>query len=214
MAPMLTAFAAPTGGAAFLGTALRKSMRKSLLTLALLAASAMAEARPNVDVLARTCNNCHGVGGVSVGASMPSIGGLPQAYLRSIMKQWKYGERDAITMSRIVKGFSDDEIDALAAYFAKQRWVPSPQPANAALVKKGQTVVGGNCEDCHGFTGSDPDVDVPRINGQWSKYMELELEKYRSKEFKMPHRKMSKAAHDMKPAEVPVAARYFGAQAK
>lgn len=189
-------------------------MRKSLLILAMLGAAGTASARPNVEVLARTCNNCHGVGGVSVGVSMPSIGGLPQAYLAGIMKQWKYGERDGVTMPRIVRGFSDDEIDGLAAHFARQRWIPSPQPANAVLVKKGRDVIGGNCEDCHGFTGSDPDVDVPRLNGQWSKYMELELEKFRSKEFKMPHRKMSKAAQDMKPAEVPVAARYYGAQAK
>ena len=214
MAPMLTAFAAPTGGAAFLGTARRKTMRKSLVTLALLGIAGTAAARPDVEVLARTCNNCHGVNGVSVGASMPSIGGLPQDYLRNIMKQWKYGERDAITMSRIVKGFSDDEIDALAAYFARQRWVASKQPVAGAALAKGKSVVSGNCEDCHGLTGSDPDVDAPKLNGQWSKYMELELEKYRSKEFKMPHRKMTKAAHAMKPADVSVAARYFSAQSK
>jgi sulfide dehydrogenase cytochrome subunit len=189
-------------------------MRKSLFTLALLAAAATADARPNVDVLARTCNNCHGVGGVSVGASMPSIGGLPQEYLRNIMKQWKYGERDGITMSRIVKGFSDDEIDALAAYFGKQRWVASKQPAGAPALAKGKSVVSGNCEDCHGLTGSDPDVDAPKINGQWAKYMELELAKYRSKEFKMPHRKMKKAAHEIKDAEVQPAARYYGAQSR
>src|SRR5512142_934728 len=99
-------------------------MRKSLLTFALLGFAGAAAARPDIEPLARTCNNCHGVGGVSIGLSMPSIGGLPQDYLRRIMKQWKYGERDSITMGRIVKGFSDDEIDALAAYFGKQRWTP------------------------------------------------------------------------------------------
>ena len=145
---------------------------------------------------------------------MPSIGGLPLEYLRSIMKEWKYDERSAITMNRILKGLSDDEIDALAAYFARQRWVPAPQPAAAALLTRGKSAIAENCEDCHGFTGSDPDVDAPKINGQWSRYMELELEKYRSKEFKMPHRKMKKAAQDMKPADVSAAARYFGAQSR
>ena len=189
-------------------------MHKSLLALALIGLTGTAMARADIEVLARTCNNCHGVGGVSVGASMPSIGGLPKEYLRSIMKEWKYDERSAITMNRILKGFSDDEIDALAAHFAKQRWVPAPQPAAAAVLTKGKSAVAENCEDCHGLTGNDPDVDAPKINGQWSKYMELELEKYRSKEFKMPHRKMKKAAQDMKPADVSAAARYFGAQGK
>ncbi len=189
-------------------------MTKNLLALALLGLSAAAAARDDIEVLARTCNGCHGVGGVSVGLSMPSIGGLPQKYLKNIMKQWKYDERSAITMNRIVKGLSDDEIDALAAYFAKQRWVPSPQPAAADLLAKGRSAVSENCEDCHGITGSDPDVDAPRINGQWAKYMELELLKYRDGKFKMPHRKMKKSAQDMKSADVPAAARYFGAQDK
>jgi sulfide dehydrogenase cytochrome subunit len=189
-------------------------MQKTLLALALVGLAGTAAARGDIEVLARTCNSCHGVGGVSVGISMPSIGGLPREYLRSIMKEWKYDERSAITMGRIVKGFSDDEIDALAAYFSRQPWVPAPQQAAAAMLSRGRSAISENCEDCHGFTGSDPDVDAPKINGQWSKYMELELAKYRSKEFKMPHRKMKKAAQDMKPADVSAAARYFGAQNK
>ena len=195
-------------------------MRTTLLALSLLAPlapfalSGAAAARDDIEVLARTCNACHGVGGVSVGLSMPSIGGLPRDYLKNIMKQWKYDERTSITMGRIVKGFSDDEIDALAAHFARQRWVPAPQPAAPEALAKGKAVMSENCEDCHGRTGSDPDVGVPRINGQWAKYMELELLKYRDDKFKMPHRKMKKAARDMKPADVQPAARYFGAQDK
>lgn len=189
-------------------------MNKTLLALALAAFSAAVAARGDIEPLARTCNNCHGVGGVSVGLSMPSIGGLPRDYLRNIMKQWKYDERSSITMGRIVKGFSDDEIDALAAYFARQRWVPSPQAVAAPVLAKGRSAIAERCEDCHGFTGSDPDVDAPKINGQWAKYMELELAKYRSKEFKMPHRKMKKAAHEIKDAEVQPAARYYGAQSR
>ena len=190
-------------------------MRKGVLAVALMwaAGSAMA-AGPDVSVLARTCNNCHGVGGVSAGLSMPSIGGLPRDYLAKIMKQWKYDERGAATMNRIVKGLSDDEINGLAAHFAKQPWVPSPQRVSVAALGKGKSVIKENCEDCHGATGGDPDEDAPKINGQWAKYMELELEKYRDEEFDMPHRKMKKTARKMKPADVPAAALYFGAQGK
>lgn len=189
-------------------------MRKQILSLVLLGLAGTAAARPDIEVLARTCNGCHGVGGVSASGPMPSIGGLPKEYLKRIMKQWKYGERTAITMDRIVKGFSDDQIDALAEYFAKQPWVPSPQPISAAALAKGKAAVSDSCRDCHGLTGNDPDVDAPKINGQWAKYMELELMKYRSDEFKMPHRKMKQAARDMKPEEVSAASRYFGGQGK
>lgn len=189
-------------------------MRKGAMAVALMWLTGSAMAGVDVEVLARTCNNCHGVSGVSVGTSMPSIGGLPRAYLANIMKQWKYDERGAATMNRIVKGFSDDEIDALAAHFAKKRWVPAPQKVGAALLEKGKGVISENCEDCHGLTGGDPDEDAPKINGQWAKYMELELEKYRDEGFKMPHRKMKKIVRKMKPADVPAAAHYFGAQGK
>ncbi|CAA6603021.1 putative Cytochrome c, class I [Rhodospirillaceae bacterium LM-1] len=189
-------------------------MRRIFLVLALVCLSFAAQARTDVTILARTCNNCHGVGGVSAGASMPSIGGLQRDYLRRVMKQWKYDERSAITMSRIVKGFSDDEIDALADYFAKQPWTPVVQKTSPEAMDKGLATVSKICTDCHGKAGSDPDVDAPNLNGQWARYMELELEKYRSGEFKMPHRKMKKAIHEASPADAAAAARYFGAQSK
>jgi sulfide dehydrogenase cytochrome subunit len=189
-------------------------MRKQMVAAALFWVAGSAMAAVDIEVLARTCNNCHGVNGVSAGASMPSIGGLPRTYLENIMKQWKYDERGAATMNRIVKGFSDDEINALAAYFAKKRWTPVPQKVSAVLLNKGKSVISENCEDCHGLTGGDPDEDAPKISGQWAKYMELELEKYRDEGFKMPHKKMKKTARKMKDGDLPAAAHYFGAQNK
>lgn len=191
-----------------------RTFPSALFVVAIAATPGVAAARGDIEPLARTCNGCHGVGGVSVGLTMPSIGGLPKSYLQKVMKQWKYDERLGITMPRIVKGFSDDEIDALAAWFAGKPWVPSPQQATAPVLDKGKSIVSENCEDCHGATGSDPDVGMPRINGQWAKYMEMEMEKYRSDLFRMPHRKMKRSAREMKEAEIPVAARYYGAQQK
>jgi len=82
--------------------------------------------------LANTCNNCHGMNGVSVGPSMPSIGGLSEAYLKNIMLQWKSGERYSATMGRLIKGYSDEQIAALATHFSKLPWTPwcsRPTPA-------------------------------------------------------------------------------------
>ncbi len=192
-------------------------MRKLILAAVLTAMTGTggtAWARGDIEILARTCNACHGVGGVSAGTTMPSIGGLPRDYLERVMKQWKYGERDGITMNRVVRGLSDDEIDALAAYFAAQPWVPSPQPAEDAVLTAGGKVVYEVCTDCHGLDGGDPDWDAPRLNGQWSKYLQLELEKYRSAEYLLPHRKMGKAVGEVEPTKASAAAVYFGAQGK
>lgn len=168
----------------------------------------------DIEPLARTCNNCHGVDGVSVGTTMPLIGGLPKDYLSRVMKEWKYDKRAAATMNRIVKGLSDDEIDALAAHFAAKRWRPVAQKTAAAGLSKGRAAVRDNCADCHGATGNDPDIGTPRLDGQWADYMALELEKYRDPEFAMPHRKMNKAIRQLEAGDFRPVSDYFGAQHK
>lgn len=189
-------------------------MRKLLLAVMLTGLTSTAAAQTKIEVLARTCNACHGTGGVSAGTSMPSIGGLPREYLKRVMKQWKYDERSSITMGRIVKGLSDDEIDALAAFFAGQKWTPAPQKAAADTLAAGEEAVRRVCTDCHGMKGSDPDVDAPPLDGQWARYMAIEVEKYLSPEFKMPHRRMGKAVDEVKATEAEAAVRYFGAQSR
>ena len=86
--------------------------------------------------LARTCNACHGVNGVSVGPSMPSIGGLPEAYLKNVMTQWKGDERYSATMGRHFKGYTEAELAALATYFSKLPFTTVVQKADAALLAK------------------------------------------------------------------------------
>jgi DNA-formamidopyrimidine glycosylase len=111
-------------------------------------ASAPTWAGPTED-LARTCNACHGMNGVSVGPSMPSIGGLPESYLKHMMIQWKTGERYSATMGRHFKGYSDEELASLAAYFAKLPWVPVVQTADPGTLAKGKAAT-DRCETCHG----------------------------------------------------------------
>lgn len=68
-------------------------------------------------VLAATCANCHGAGGVSP-SSMPSIDKLDAGALSSKLKGFRAGELEATVMTRIAKGYTDAEIDALGQYFS------------------------------------------------------------------------------------------------
>jgi sulfide dehydrogenase cytochrome subunit len=182
-----------------------------LLALLGLAAPALA-ADPNIEGLARTCNNCHGANGVSVGQSMPSIGGLSEAYLANTMLQWKNGERYSATMGRLIKGYTEAEISGLAAYFAKQPWTPVAQVTDAKLVALGKEAT-ERCATCHGDTGGTPDdADTPKLNGQWARYLELELMKYRDDAVTMPHKKMRNNARKLDEAGVKAAAEYFASQ--
>jgi cytochrome subunit of sulfide dehydrogenase len=71
--------------------------------------------------LAATCAACHGTAGRAVeGAAVPGLAGLPAAYLAENMKAFKSGTRMATVMPQIAKGYSDAQIEQLAAYFSAQ----------------------------------------------------------------------------------------------
>lgn len=187
---------------------------RSLVFLAVgLTASALAQAG-DISNLANTCNNCHGMDGVSVGLTMPSIAGLSEPYLKNMMQQWKSGERYSATMGRLVKGYNDEQIAALARYFSQLPWTPVVQKADVAVLAKGKDAT-DRCESCHGVTGGQPDdKDTPHLNGQWAKYLEMELMKYREDAVKMPHARMRKNAQKMGADDVKTAAEYYAAQPK
>jgi cytochrome subunit of sulfide dehydrogenase len=76
----------------------------------------------NLRALAATCANCHGTQGVAVpNASVPGMAGLPASYIAEQMKAFKAGTRPATVMHQLAKGYSDAQIDAIAAYYAAQK---------------------------------------------------------------------------------------------
>ncbi len=98
-----------------------------LFTTALLAlASAGAQAQDaralQQQALAATCATCHGTQGRAVeGAVVPGLAGLPAPYLADQLRTFKSGARPATVMHQLAKGYSDAQIDQLAAFFAAQK---------------------------------------------------------------------------------------------
>jgi cytochrome subunit of sulfide dehydrogenase len=75
-----------------------------------------------VKALAATCANCHGTNGKSVeGSAMPSLTGLSKDYIVSQMKAFQSGARPATIMHQLSKGYSEAQIEQIAAYFAAQK---------------------------------------------------------------------------------------------
>ena len=70
-------------------------------------------------VLANTCFSCHGTDGKSVG-DMPSIAGKSEDFITQKLKAFRSDELEATIMNRIAKGFTDEEIAALAKFFSGQ----------------------------------------------------------------------------------------------
>ena len=69
--------------------------------------------------LAATCANCHGTNGVSVG-EVASLAGRPKDELARKMQDFKAGRTPGTIMPQLAKGFTDEQIDVVAAWFALQ----------------------------------------------------------------------------------------------
>jgi cytochrome c553 len=70
--------------------------------------------------LAATCANCHGTNGQAVGDMKP-LAGVSAAKIVSMVADYKSGNQPATIMHQIAKGYTDDQIKLVAAYFAAQK---------------------------------------------------------------------------------------------
>lgn len=68
-------------------------------------------------MLANTCAGCHGTGGNSPGR-IPSIQGMSAEAVGSAMRRYKAGTRPSTIMGRIARGYTGEEIDAIASFYA------------------------------------------------------------------------------------------------
>ncbi len=75
-----------------------------------------------VRALAANCAACHGTDGhAAPGSPLTPLAGRPRQDIVQLMSQFKSGQKPATLMHQIAKGYSEAEIEALAAYFAAQK---------------------------------------------------------------------------------------------
>jgi len=99
---------------------------------ALLAAGAAAETQAQdasaARNLAATCFTCHGTDGRSVGGVPPGLAGRDKGEMLQTLKDFKAGKRPATLMHQQAKGYTDQQLELIAGYFAGTK----PGPAAAA----------------------------------------------------------------------------------
>ncbi len=81
---------------------------------------AMAEVSNHARNLSGSCAACHGTDGHSVNGT-PVLAGMDRKLFIAQMKAFKSGERSATVMHQHAKGYSDEEFELMADYFAAQK---------------------------------------------------------------------------------------------
>ncbi|MCC2110501.1 MAG: cytochrome c4 [Hyphomicrobiales bacterium] len=126
-------------------------------------------------MLSNTCNGCHGPDGTSAGPAAPTIGGTNKEYMVETMKAFRDGNRPSTIMQRIAKGYTDEEIELIAGYFAAKPFGrSSDQATDDALAAKGKEIYDNLCEDCHEDNGRAAE-DYAALAGQMMPYLRYEL---------------------------------------
>ena len=99
-------------------------MRSGVLVLALASLqAAAAEPVGSGARLAATCTACHGTAAVN-GNALPPLTGQSQEALLASLRAFKAGTRPATIMTQLAKGYTDEQLAQIAAWFAAQPGKP------------------------------------------------------------------------------------------
>jgi cytochrome c553 len=100
---------------------MQKTLLAAALALAPLAAAAQSPTAPAVARdLAAACAICHGTNGVNAGG-LPNLAGQPRDYIVQQLRDFRDGKRPATIMHQIAKGYTEEQYQQLAGFFAAQK---------------------------------------------------------------------------------------------
>jgi cytochrome c553 len=171
---------------------MRKKFQVSLMmVLAAISVAAMAQSAGPVavpkhvqDIITGRCALCHGPDGESASAVYPRLAAQHPDYLQKQLRDFRDGRRVSDPMSEMAKDLKDDDIAALAAFFASKK-AGGRQPGDVDLANVGKYIFNrGNgysgvaaCASCHGATGYGTEK-LPRLAGQHPAYIETQLKEF------------------------------------
>ena len=182
------------------------------LLLASLACGAQAEGVRSAAMLSHTCAGCHGTDGASAGEAMPTIAGMDKGYLVKVLGDYRDDLRPSTIMGRLMRGYSDQEIAAIASFFAARPWVSTERTIDGELAYQGELIHQERCESCHADGGRGQDARSPRLAGQWGPYIAYALETCRARGPSCKKRQGAERVNALEDAEIQALAHYYESQ--
>ncbi len=104
-------------------TRIRRTGAAAAALLSRAAGAAQAQAPGDASLarnLAATCANCHGTNGSARGDMKP-LAGMSADKLLALVNDYRNGNQPATIMHQIAKGYTDEQLKLIAAYFAAQK---------------------------------------------------------------------------------------------
>ncbi|SOE17148.1 cytochrome c553 [Hoeflea halophila] len=136
------------------------------------------------------CITCHGADGTGDGSgAFPRLAGQAGWYTYKQLKDYASGDRQNRVMSGIAKKLTDEEMEAVAAYYATISAPYTPPLGDVdgmTLQWGGQLGAVGSaergvpaCVNCHGPSGLGNPPSVPYLAGQYASYLAHQLEMWK-----------------------------------
>jgi cytochrome c553 len=169
-------------------------------------AAQMAAAREK----AQPCAACHGPDGNSQNPDYPILAGQTWRYIYIELKDFQEGRRSDPQMSPMATGLSRDDMIALGNFFAAQKPLPIKFQADNAKVEAGRkTSEAVLCPMCHlgGFVGQN---EIPRVAGQWPKYVKKQLEDFKARRRTNDAGNMTSVAATLSEQDIENLSQYIG----
>ncbi len=151
-------------------------------------ASELAKAKQTAETL---CVACHSADGNSQLPANPKLAGQHQDYLFKQLREFKGWDgaapvRENAVMSAMVAGLEENDMRALASYFASFEQQPDTAKSmetaelgqqiwRAGIAAKGVPA----CAACHGPAGAGMPAQYPRLSGQFAEYTEAQMKAFR-----------------------------------
>ncbi|MBV8380832.1 MAG: cytochrome c4 [Paucibacter sp.] len=141
---------------------------------------------PGAVLAQQVCSMCHGAGGSAESPNFPNLAGQNAPYVVNQLKNFRsHNRRDPAGyeyMWGLSRSLSDDQIDALAAYFSATRLKPQVIEGTASQIAAGAAIFRNGapgkdsqaCVACHGEKAEGNTI-FPRLAGQHMDYLIKQL---------------------------------------